>query len=73
MWIHQHFFNVFNIFKNLQGLITCNHINVHLKWKTNSLNLNTLGNEYLAFDSSSYTFLAKCVNAALDVQNFKNL
>ncbi len=36
---------------------------MHLKWKTNSLDLDTLGGEYLAFDSSNYTFWATCVNA----------
>jgi hypothetical protein len=54
---------VFNIFKNFRGLITCNHGNVHLKWKTNSLDLNIPNNEYLTFNSSSYRFWAKCVNA----------
>jgi hypothetical protein len=54
---------VFNIFKNFQGLITYNHSNVHLKWKTSSLDLNTPSNEYSALDSSSYTFWDKCVNA----------
>jgi hypothetical protein len=54
---------VYDIFKDFQGSITCNHNNVHLKWKTGSLNLNTLSGEYLAFDSSNYTFWAICVNA----------
>jgi hypothetical protein len=55
---------VFDIFKDFQRtLITCNLNNVHLKWKTTSLDLNTLGGEYLAFDSSSYTFWVTCVNA----------
>jgi hypothetical protein len=30
-----------NIFKDFQGLIACNHSNVHLKWKTGSLDFNT--------------------------------
>jgi hypothetical protein len=51
---------VYDIFKYFQGLIACNHYNVHMKWKTNSLNLNTPSNEYLAFDSSNYTFWATC-------------
>jgi hypothetical protein len=54
---------VYDIFKDFQGLIVCNHNNVHLKWKINSLDLDTLGSEYLAFDSLSYTFWANCVNA----------
>ncbi len=55
---------VFDIFKDFQRtLITCNLNNVHLKWKTTSLDLNTRGGEYLAFDSSSYTFWVTCVNA----------
>ncbi len=55
---------VFDIFKDFQGnLITCNHNDVHLKWTTTSLDLNSLGGEYLAFDSSSYSFWATCVNA----------
>jgi hypothetical protein len=37
--------------------------NVHIKWKTNSLVLNTLSGEYLAFDSSNYTFWVMCINA----------
>jgi hypothetical protein len=41
----------------------CNHSNVHLKWKTISFDLDTFGSEYLAFDSSCYTFWATCVNA----------
>jgi hypothetical protein len=53
---------VYDIFKGFQGLISYNHIEVHLKWKTISLDLNALG-EYLAFDSSNYTFWATCVNA----------
>jgi hypothetical protein len=45
-------------------LIACNDSNVHLKWKTNSLDINTHGGEYnLAFDSSNYTFWATYVNA----------
>jgi hypothetical protein len=36
---------------------------VHLKWKTNLLNFNAFGSEYLVFDSSDYTFWATCVNA----------
>jgi hypothetical protein len=54
---------VFDIFKDFQGLIACNHSNVNLKWKTNSLNFNTPSSEYLTFDSSNYTFWATCVNA----------
>ncbi len=54
---------VYDIFKDFQGLIISNHSNVHMKWKTISLNFNTLGGEYLAFDSSNYTFWATCVNA----------
>jgi hypothetical protein len=55
---------VFDIFKDFQGnLITCNHNDVHLKWTTTSLDLNTLGDEYLVFDSSSYSFWVTCVNA----------
>jgi hypothetical protein len=50
-------------FKDFQGLITCNHNNVHLKWKTSSLVLNTLSGEYLVFDLSNCTFWATCVNA----------
>jgi hypothetical protein len=44
---------VYDIFKDFQGLIAYNHNNLHLKWKTNSLDLNALGGEYLAFDSSN--------------------
>jgi hypothetical protein len=55
--------NMFMIFSNFRGLIVYNHNNVHLKWKINSLDLNTLGGEYLACDSSNYTFWATCVNA----------
>jgi hypothetical protein len=54
---------VFNMSKDFQGLIAYNHNNVHLKWKTSSLDLNTLGSEYLVFDSSNYTFWATCANA----------
>jgi hypothetical protein len=54
---------VYDIFKDFQGLIACNHNNVHLKLKTNSLDLNTPNGEYLAFDSSNYTFWATCINA----------
>jgi len=42
----------------------CFHSNMHLKWKTNSLDINTHGGEYnLAVDSSNYTFWATYVNA----------
>ncbi len=55
---------VYDIFKNFQGLIACNHSSVYLKWKSNSLDFNTHGDEYnLAFDSSNYTFWATYVNA----------
>jgi hypothetical protein len=54
---------VYDIFKDFQGLIACNHNNVHLKCKTSSLDLDTLGGEYLTIDPSSYTFSATCVNA----------
>jgi hypothetical protein len=54
---------IFDIFKNFQGLIAYNHNNVHLKWKASSLTFNTLGGEYLAFDSSNYTFWITSVNA----------
>ncbi len=54
---------VYDIFKYFQGLINSNNNNVHLKCKTTFPNLNTLGGEYLAFDSSNYTFWATCVNA----------
>jgi hypothetical protein len=54
---------VYDIFNNFQCLIACNHNNVHLKWKTSLLDLNTLGDEYLVFDSSNYTFWVTCVNA----------
>ncbi len=54
---------VYDIFKDFQGLNVCNNNNVHLKWKTSSLDINTHGNEYnLAFDSSNYTFWATYVN-----------
>jgi hypothetical protein len=54
----------YDIFKDFQSLIACNHSNVHLKWKTGSLDLNTHGSEYnLAFDSSNYTFWVTYVNA----------
>ncbi len=36
---------------------------MHLKWKTNLLNFNAFGSEYLVFDSLDYTFWATCVNA----------
>ncbi len=52
---------VFDIFKDFQGLIVYNHSNVHLMRKINSLELNTPSGEYLAFDSSNYTFWATCV------------
>jgi hypothetical protein len=32
---------VYDIFKDSQGLIACNHSNLHLKWKTSSLDFNT--------------------------------
>jgi len=55
---------VYDIFKDFQSLIACNHSNVHLKWKTNSLDINTHGGEYnMAFDSLTYTFWATYVNA----------
>jgi hypothetical protein len=54
---------VYDIFKDFHGLIVCNHNNVHLKWKTSSLDLDTFGGDYVAFVLSSYTFLATCVNA----------
>jgi len=55
---------VYDYFKDFQSLIACNHSNVHLKWKTNSLNINIDGGEYnLALDSSNYTFWATYVNA----------
>jgi len=47
---------VYDIFKDFQCLIACNHNKVHLKWKTNLLDVNIFGNEYLVFDSSNYTF-----------------
>jgi hypothetical protein len=47
---------VYIIFKDFQGLIVCNHSNVHMKWKTNALEFNTPSNEDLAFNSSNYTF-----------------
>jgi hypothetical protein len=53
---------IFDIFKDFQGMITCNHSNVHMKWKTTLLDFNTHDNEYLAFDSSSYTFWVTCIN-----------
>jgi hypothetical protein len=61
MWIHTMKY-IFDIFKDFKGMIACNHRNVHLKWKTILLNFNTPGDEYLAFDSSSYTFWATCIN-----------
>ncbi len=54
---------VYDIFKNFQGLIISSHNNVHMEWKTISLNFNSFGGEYLAFDSSNYTFWATRVNA----------
>jgi hypothetical protein len=57
---------VYDIFKYFQGLIACNHNNVHLKWKTSSLDLDTPKGEYLAFDLSSYTFWVTCVNATCE-------
>ncbi len=55
---------VYDIFKDFQGLNTCNHSNLNLKWKTSSLDISTHGSEYnLAIDSSNYTFWATYVNA----------
>jgi hypothetical protein len=40
------------------------YITLHLKWKTNtSLDLNMLSGEYISFNSSSYTFWVRSVNA----------
>jgi hypothetical protein len=53
---------VLDVFKEFLDLVDYTHNIVHLKWKANSLDLNTLGVEYLCFESLGYSFWVTCLN-----------
>jgi len=46
----------FNVIKEFHDLVDYIHNITHLKWKASSLDLNTLGVEYLCFDSTCFIF-----------------
>jgi len=52
-----------DVFKDFLNLVISKHDNVHLKWKVNPLDLNSLGIEYLCFDYLGYIFWATMLNS----------
>ncbi len=52
-----------DVFKDFLDLVVCKHDNVHLKWKVNPFDLNSLGIEYFYFDYLGYIFWATMLNS----------
>lgn len=46
----------YDVFKKFHDLVDCIYNTMHMKWKVNFLDLNTLGVEYLCFDYAGFTF-----------------
>jgi hypothetical protein len=53
----------YDVFKKLHDLVDCIDNTMHMKWKQSSLDLNTLGVEYLCFDFAGFIFWVTCLDA----------
>ncbi len=55
--------HTYDVFKVFHELVDCIHNIMQMKWKASSLDLNTLGVEYLCFGYACFSFLGYILNA----------